>query len=155
MHKALCIGAQLSGRQAKTTCCSVPHTSWQCICDVCHCLFYNLPSSPHMHYSLAMQPKPCWGLCQASLCTVYDILIVTCSPLLQIKRDKNHPSIIAWSCGNESGFGKAHTDMAKFYRQLDPYRPTHYEVRWSVSSCLCKQQPVFALLCLLVGVSCS
>ena len=48
---------------------------------------------------------------------------------MQIKRDKNHPSIIVWSCGNESGFGKAHTDMAKFYRQLDPSRPTHYEVR--------------------------
>ncbi|KAL3153868.1 hypothetical protein ABBQ32_013441 [Trebouxia sp. C0010 RCD-2024] len=44
-----------------------------------------------------------------------------------IKRDKNHPSIIAWSCGNESGFGKAHSDMANFYRQLDPSRPTHYE----------------------------
>ncbi|KAA6422205.1 MAG: hydrolyzing O-glycosyl compounds [Trebouxia sp. A1-2] len=44
-----------------------------------------------------------------------------------IRRDKNHPSIIVWSCGNESGFGSAHSDMAKFYRQLDPSRPTHYE----------------------------
>lgn len=49
---------------------------------------------------------------------------------MQIKRDKNHPSIIAWSCGNEAGFGKAHSDMANFYRQLDPSRPTHYEVPW-------------------------
>lgn len=47
---------------------------------------------------------------------------------MQIQRDKNHPSIILWSCGNESGFGKAHSDMANFYRQLDPSRPTHYEV---------------------------
>lgn len=50
---------------------------------------------------------------------------------VQIQRDKNHPSIILWSCGNESGFGKAHTDMAKYYRQLDPSRPTHYEVNSS------------------------
>jgi len=50
-------------------------------------------------------------------------------PQLQIRRDKNHPSIIVWSCGNESGFGTAHSDMAKFYRQLDPSRPTHYEVQ--------------------------
>lgn len=51
-----------------------------------------------------------------------------CGVSMQIQRDKNHPSIILWSCGNESGFGEAHSDMARFYRQLDPSRPTHYEV---------------------------
>lgn len=55
--------------------------------------------------------------------------------VLQILRDKNHPSIIVWSCGNESGYGKAHSDMAKFYRQLDPSRPTHYEVQPSFRAC--------------------
>ena len=57
--------------------------------------------------------------------------------VMQIQRDKNHPSIILWSCGNESGFGKAHSDMANFYRQLDPSRPPHYEVSPHVVVTLC------------------
>eukprot|EP00891_Asterochloris_glomerata_P003572 jgi/Astpho2/3572/Aster-06480 len=43
------------------------------------------------------------------------------------ERDKNQPSIIIWSCGNEAGIGQAHYDMADYYRKRDPSRPTHYE----------------------------
>ena len=93
------------------------------------------PPLPHTVLMSGSQTKPFW--CAGSFvllsCCVSDSsmhLLPISAPLLQIKRDKNHPSIIVWSCGNESGFGKAHTDMAKFYRQLDPSRPTHYEVQW-------------------------
>lgn len=44
-----------------------------------------------------------------------------------VARDKNHPSIIMWSLGNESGFGRNHEAMAKQARAMDPTRPLHYE----------------------------
>jgi beta-galactosidase len=43
------------------------------------------------------------------------------------QRDKNHPAIILWSLGNESGFGAAHVAAAAALRALDPSRPLHYE----------------------------
>lgn len=44
-----------------------------------------------------------------------------------VERDKNHPSIIIWSLGNESGYGPNHDTMAEWVRQADPTRPIHYE----------------------------
>ncbi|GIL27210.1 glycoside hydrolase family 2 TIM barrel-domain containing protein [Actinocatenispora comari] len=44
-----------------------------------------------------------------------------------VERDKNHPSIIAWSLGNESGIGVNHGAMADWTRRRDPSRPIHYE----------------------------
>lgn len=43
-----------------------------------------------------------------------------------VERDKNHPSIISWSLGNESGFGRNHQAMAEAIRTIDD-RPIHYE----------------------------
>ena len=47
--------------------------------------------------------------------------------LRMVERDKNHPSIILWSLGNESGYGPNHDAMAGWIRQYDPSRPLHYE----------------------------
>ncbi len=44
-----------------------------------------------------------------------------------VERDKNHPSIIVWSLGNESGYGPNHDAMAGFIRGYDPDRIVHYE----------------------------
>jgi beta-galactosidase len=44
-----------------------------------------------------------------------------------VERDKNHPSIILWSLGNESGYGSNHDAMAGWMRAYDPSRPLHYE----------------------------
>ncbi|MGF1448718.1 MAG: glycoside hydrolase family 2 TIM barrel-domain containing protein [Opitutales bacterium] len=44
-----------------------------------------------------------------------------------VERDKNHPSIFAWSLGNESGYGPHHDAMAAWIRQRDPSRILHYE----------------------------
>jgi len=44
-----------------------------------------------------------------------------------VERDKNHPSIIIWSLGNESGYGENHEAMAAWIRDYDPTRPIHYE----------------------------
>jgi beta-galactosidase len=44
-----------------------------------------------------------------------------------VERDKNHPSVIFWSLGNESGSGPNHAAMAGAIHQLDPTRFIHYE----------------------------
>lgn len=44
-----------------------------------------------------------------------------------VERDKNHPSVIMWSLGNESGYGPNHDAMAAWIRGRDTTRPIHYE----------------------------
>jgi beta-galactosidase len=44
-----------------------------------------------------------------------------------VERDKNHPSIISWSLGNESGYGPNHDLLAGWIRRYDPGRVLHYE----------------------------
>jgi len=44
-----------------------------------------------------------------------------------VERDKNHPSVILWSLGNESGYGQNHDAAAGWTRARDPSRPLHYE----------------------------
>ena len=44
-----------------------------------------------------------------------------------VERDKNHPSVIIWSLGNEAGTGRNLAQMADWARNRDPGRPIHYE----------------------------
>ena len=52
------------------------------------------------------------------------------------QRDRNHASVIAWSLGNESGYGANHDAAAAWLRRFDPSRPLHYEgaIRWDWTS---------------------
>ncbi len=43
------------------------------------------------------------------------------------ERDKNHPSILWWSCGNESYAGEVILAMANYFRRKDNTRFVHYE----------------------------
>ncbi|MEV6481892.1 glycoside hydrolase family 2 TIM barrel-domain containing protein [Streptomyces sp. NPDC051576] len=47
-----------------------------------------------------------------------------------VERDKNHPSILLWSLGNESGTGQNLEAMAAWCHTRDPERPVHYEGDW-------------------------
>jgi len=44
-----------------------------------------------------------------------------------VERDKNHPSIIIWSLGNEAGDGVNFTATSSWIRERDASRPVHYE----------------------------
>lgn len=44
-----------------------------------------------------------------------------------VRRDRNHPSVITWSLGNESDYGANHDAMAAWVRRDDPTRPVQYE----------------------------
>ena len=43
------------------------------------------------------------------------------------QRDKNHPCVLIWSCGNESHCGDNIAAMAEFFHTVDPTRLVHYE----------------------------
>lgn len=44
-----------------------------------------------------------------------------------IARDKNHPSVIMWSLGNEARSDEKFRQMAELARRMDPTRPLHFE----------------------------
>ncbi|MEH7503076.1 glycoside hydrolase family 2 TIM barrel-domain containing protein [Neobacillus drentensis] len=43
------------------------------------------------------------------------------------ERDKNHPSILIWSCGNESFAGEVILNVSKYFKRVDSSRLVHYE----------------------------
>lgn len=45
-----------------------------------------------------------------------------------VERNKNHPSIITWSLGNEAGFGVCFIEAYKWTKERDPSRPVQYEM---------------------------
>lgn len=55
----------------------------------------------------------------------HDILLDRGNSMLQ--RDKNHPSVIIWSCGNESYGGKNIYELSRFFHNADDTRLVHYE----------------------------
>ncbi len=44
-----------------------------------------------------------------------------------LERDKNHPCVLMWSVGNESGVGLNHRLMSEYFKRRDPSRPVHSE----------------------------
>ena len=46
-------------------------------------------------------------------------------------RDKNRPSVLIWSLGNESGYGPAFEKAGRWIKDYDPTRLVHYEEEWS------------------------
>lgn len=44
-----------------------------------------------------------------------------------LERDKNHPCVLIWSCGNEAFGGKVIYELSNYFRNTDPTRLVHYE----------------------------
>jgi beta-galactosidase len=53
--------------------------------------------------------------------------IVMDRAISMLERDKNHPSILIWSCGNESYAGEVILNVSNYFREADPSRLVHYE----------------------------
>lgn len=53
--------------------------------------------------------------------------IVMDRAISMVDRDKNHPSILIWSCGNESYAGEVILNVSKYFKKSDPSRLVHYE----------------------------
>jgi beta-galactosidase len=53
--------------------------------------------------------------------------IVMDRAISMVERDKNHPSILIWSCGNESYAGEVILNVSKYFKKTDPSRLVHYE----------------------------
>lgn len=61
-----------------------------------------------------------------------------------VLRDKNHPCVIAWSLGNESGFGPHHAAMHGWIKHFDPTRMVQYESGFpdtDISDIMCPMYP--------------
>ena len=50
------------------------------------------------------------------------------------QRDKNHPCVLMWSCGNESSGGRVIQAMSDLFRSLDDTRLVHYEGAYRIPS---------------------
>ncbi len=68
--------------------------------------------------------EPSWNV-PGSLPEWKDCVVDRARSMFQ--RDKNHVSILFWSCGNESYAGTCIEAMADFFRENDPSRVVHYE----------------------------
>lgn len=60
-----------------------------------------------------------------------------------VERDKNHPSVIVWSMGNEAGDGPNFTTVYNWIKERDPSRPIHYEraIMGDNTDIFCPQYP--------------
>ncbi|MBQ3340441.1 MAG: discoidin domain-containing protein [Kiritimatiellae bacterium] len=61
--------------------------------------------------------------------------------LSMVARNKNHPSVVIWSLGNEAGPGENFAAAAAAVRQSDSTRPLHYERDWSCVDMEGRQYP--------------
>lgn len=53
--------------------------------------------------------------------------IVMDRAISMFERDKNHPSVLIWSCGNESYGGEVILNVSRYFKSADPSRLVHYE----------------------------
>jgi len=58
-----------------------------------------------------------------------------------VEINKNHPSIVIWSLGNEAGWGANFEQMAAYIRAADPSRPIHYQHMNSVADMMSYMYP--------------
>lgn len=72
---------------------------------------------------------PSWNI-PGNLPEWRDVVIDRAQSMME--RDKNHPSILIWSCGNESYAGENILEMTRLFKERDPSRLVHYEgVFWN------------------------
>ena len=110
---------------AVRTCHYPNQTPWYHLCDRNGIYMMdeaNLES--HGSWQKLGQTDPSWNV-PGSLPEWRDCVVDRARSMFE--RDKNHVSILFWSCGNESYAGENILAMAEFFRKNDPSRLVHYE----------------------------
>ena len=110
---------------AVRTCHYPNRTEWYHLCDQNGIYMMdeaNLES--HGSWQKLGQVEPSWNV-PGNLPEWRDCVVDRARSMFE--RDKNHVSILFWSCGNESYAGEDILAMAEFFRENDPSRLVHYE----------------------------
>ena len=110
---------------AVRTCHYPNQTPWYHLCDQNGIYMVdeaNLESHGSWQKLAAIEPS--WNV-PGSLPEWRDCVVDRARSMFE--RDKNHVSILFWSCGNESYAGEDILAMAEFFRNADPSRLVHYE----------------------------
>ncbi|QZT37921.1 DUF4981 domain-containing protein [Halosquirtibacter xylanolyticus] len=104
---------------AVRTCHYPDDPKWYALCDKYGIYLYDEANIESHGYGYApkntLANKPEWQ--EAHIARVLNM----------IQRDKNHPSVIVWSMGNEAGTGVNFLAAYKAAHKLDTTRPVHYE----------------------------
>lgn len=111
--------------------CHYPNQSlWYQLCDeagICVMDETNLES--HGSWQKMGQCEPSWNVPGSH--TEWEACVLDRAASM-LERDKNHPSILWWSCGNESYAGECIRSMSRYFHEKDPSRLVHYEgVFWN------------------------
>lgn len=98
-------------------CCHYPNQSyWYKLCDQYGIYVIDeMNLETHGVNHILPQNKPEWT----------DCLLDRAKSMYE--RDKNHPSILIWSLGNESGGGSNFMVLHDYFKEQDPSRLVHYE----------------------------
>lgn len=106
--------------------CHYPNRSeWYAMCDREGIYMMDETNlETHGSWQKDMTPDPEWNI-PASLPEWLDNVLDRANSMFQ--RDKNHVSILFWSCGNEAYAGTDIAAIADFFREVDPSRVVHYE----------------------------
>ena len=115
---------------AVRTCHYPNRTEWYHMCDQSGIYMMDETNlETHGSWQKDMTVSPEWNI-PASLPEWHDCTLDRARSMFE--RDKNHVSILFWSCGNEAFAGQAIVDMANYFRSMDSGRLVHYEgVYWS------------------------
>ena len=100
---------------AVRTCHYPNHPDWYDLCDQYGMIVWDEANIESHHYynELCRDPR-------------YTAAFVERNQRM-VLRDFNHPSVLVWSLGNESGYGENHDAAAAWIRRIDQNRPLHYE----------------------------
>lgn len=106
--------------------CHYPNRSeWYFLCDRKGIYMMDETNmETHGSWQKDMTDDPSWNI-PASLPEWRECVLDRAISMFQ--RDKNHPAILFWSCGNESYGGEDIVNMAEYFRTQDPSRVVHYE----------------------------
>ena len=118
--------AQLKAANCNTVRCShYPQDDyWYYLCDTKGLYLVdeaNVESHGYGYGELSLSHQPAWEKA------------IVARDMAMVERNKNHPSVVIWSYGNESGPGENFEAVRKAIKNRDTTRPTHYERDWSVA----------------------